>query len=84
MRENILILNEPFTFDEGRNFVFVGDKVIVDLDPNGVHDFKEATVKSIRVNMVAVGEVKTKYGWTKPKWKVPYQSSLAHVITPIA
>ena len=69
----MIIKDEPFIFDEFRNYVFIGNKIIIDINPNGNTILKEAIVKGLRMNSVGAFEAKTKYGWIKPKWKVPYQ-----------
>lgn len=70
----MIIINKPFIFDEFRDFVFIGNKIIVDINPNGEMILKEAIVKDLRVNSIGSFEAKTKYGWVKLKWKVPYQN----------
>lgn len=69
----MIIIEHPFIFDEFRNFVFIGDKIIVNINPNGNAILKETIVKDLRMNSIGAFEAKTKYGWIKPKWKVPYQ-----------
>jgi len=69
----MIIIDKPFIFDEFRNYIFINDKVIININPNGKPVLKEATVKALRVNSIGDFEAKTKYGWIKPKWKVPYQ-----------
>lgn len=69
----MIIIDKQFIFDEFRNYIFVGNKIIVDINPNGETILKEAIVKDLRMNSVGAFEAKTKYGWIKPKWKVPYQ-----------
>lgn len=70
----MILLDKPFIFDDFRNYVSIGDRIIVDINPNGNTIFKEAIVKDLRVNMIGAFEAKTKYGWIKPKFKVPYQN----------
>ena len=69
----MIIIDKPFIFDEFRNYVFIGDKIIVDINPNGRMILKEAITKDLRMNSVGAFEAKTKYGWITPKWKVPFQ-----------
>ena len=66
-------LKEPFVFDEFRNYIKVGDSVIIDSNPNGNPILKKVVVKNLRMNSIGTFEIKTKYGWVKPKFKVPYQ-----------
>ena len=43
----MIIINKPFIFDEFRNYVFVGNEIIVDINPNGEMILKETIVKDL-------------------------------------